>query len=62
MRVFRPSGYSSPKARPEVLLASPRHALSPICLAPVENRLNGNNATLCIASIDHAPITDSKSR
>ena len=33
-----------------------------ICLAPVENRLNGNDASLSVVPIDHPPITDSKSR
>ena len=48
--------------RPEARLASLRYVASPICLAPVENRLNGNDAGLRIVSVDHAPITDSKPR
>ena len=60
--VFRASACSSLKPRPEVPLTSLRHVAPPICLAPVENRLNGNDANLRIVSIDHAPITDSKPR
>ena len=53
---------SSPKPRPEVSLTSLRHVAPPICLAPVENRLNGNDTRLRIVSKDHAPITDSNPR
>ena len=43
-------------------LKSPRHVAPPICLTPVENRLNCHNASLHIVSIDHPPVTDSEPR
>ena len=43
-------------------LTSVRQVASLICLAPVENRLNGDNASLRIVSIDHPPVSDSKPR
>ena len=39
-------------------MASLRYVASPICLAPVENRLNGNDAGLRIVSVDHAQFTE----
>ena len=48
--------------RPEARLTLLRHVVPPICLAPMENRLNGHDASLRIVSVDYAPITDSKPR
>ena len=47
---------------PQMPLTSLRHGVPPICLAPVENRLNGNDASLRIVSIDHPPVSDPKPR
>ena len=41
-------------------MTSLRHSAPPECLAPVEDRLNGNYAGLRIVPVDYAPITDSK--
>ena len=48
--------------RPEARLTLLRHVAPPICLAPVENRLNGHDASLRVVSVDYAPITDAKPR